>query len=109
MSRAGVASLPRSMPVVAFSHAHLVVETMDQIEQLNPVMLAQVGEQQLMALPLCESDAALGARLVGEELEFALRRERSGQDMQAPIGYTRKLTASAATRAKLKRSEVKSK
>lgn len=109
MSRAPLKRLPASVPVVAFSHAHLIVERMDQVERLDPVMLARVGEHQFMPLPLCESDAGLGPQLVGGELELALRRERRDGDLQDPIGYTRKLAATAASRAKLKRSEAKSK
>lgn len=109
MSRAPLTRLPASISVVAFSHAHLIVETMDQVERLNPVMLARVGKHQLMPFPLCESDAGLGPRLVGEELQLVLRRERCDDDLHEPIGYVRKLSASAVSRSKLKRSEVKSK
>src|SRR5262249_333679 len=94
MSEAHLAPLPRSMPTVAFSHAHLVVETMDQVENVNGVMLARVNANQVMALPLCDSDAELGPRLVGEELGYALRREGSADDSRAPIVYRRKLAAS---------------
>lgn len=109
MSRAAPSTLPRSLPAVAFSHSHLVVEAMNQTEDLNPVMLVRVGDRQLMALPLCESDAGIAPRLVGESLGLALRRKHSLMDPRAPIDYERKLTASAATRAKLKRNELKAK
>jgi len=109
MSRAAPSNLPRSLPAVAFSHSHLVIEAMNQTENLNPVMLVRVGDRQLMALPLCESDAAIAPRLVGESLGLMLRRKHSLTDPRAPIDYERKLSASAATRAKLKRNEVKTK
>jgi len=82
---------------------------MNQTEDLNPVILVRVGDRQLMALPLCESDAGMAPRLVGEKLGLALRRKQSLTDPRAPIDYERKLAASAATRAKLKRNELKAK
>lgn len=109
MSRAALSTLPRSLPAVAFSHSHIVVEAMNQTEDLNPVILVRVGDRQLMALPLCESDTGMAPRLVGEKLGLALRRKQSLTDPRAPIDYERKLAASAATRAKLKRNELKAK
>ena len=109
MLRATLSALPPSVRAVAVSHAHLIVETMDQTENLNAVVLARLTDDQLMALPLCESDAALAPRLVGETLHLALRRRHSETGPREAIVYERKLVASAATRAKLKRTDVKSK
>ena len=109
VSRATRSALPASLRAVAFSHSHLIVEAMDQTENLNAVILARLTDDQFMALPLCEADAALAPRLIGETLHIALRRRRSNTNSREPIVYERKLVASAATRSKLKRTEVKSK
>lgn len=109
MSRATLSAIPASVRAVAYSHSHLIVETMDQIENLDPVILARVTDDQFMALPLCQSDAAIGPSLVGETLQTALRRRRTSTDPREPIVYERKLVASAATRMKIKRNELKSK
>jgi hypothetical protein len=108
MSRASLARLPRTLPAIAFSHAHVVVETMDQTEGRRPVMLLRASGDQLLALQLCESDAGWGQRLVGEPLEVVLRKGPNVSPNE-PIVYGRKVAASAGTRARLKRNEVKSK
>ncbi len=109
MAQAGRAALPRTMSAVAFSHAHAIVETMDQIGSLRPVALARVDRDRLLALPLCETDAALAPRLVGEPLELVLRRTELDGPPDEAIAYGRKFSASAITRARLKRIEPKSK
>jgi len=108
MAKSSPARLPKTMSAVAFSHAHFVVETMDQIEGLRPVMLMRAPDGQLIALPLCETDAGLGVRLVGEGLELVLRRSQSDGRPDEAITYVRKVASSVATRAHLKRNEAKS-
>jgi hypothetical protein len=109
MSTAQPSPLPRTLRAVGFSHAHAIVETMDQREGLKPVMLLCAPGDRQLALPLCESDADWGPRLVGEQLEVVLRRSSPGVDGNEPIVYGRKVSASAGIRAKLKSNEVKSK
>jgi hypothetical protein len=108
MAASRPAPLPKTMYAVAFSHAHLVVETMDQVEGLRPVMLMRTPDGQHLALPLCEADAGLGMRLVGEGLELVLRRSQTDGGPDEAIAYVRKVASSVATRARLKRNETKS-
>ena len=101
--------LPRAMSAIAFSHAHLVVETMDQVGNLKPAMLMRTQDGQHFALPLCEADANIGARLVGENLELVVRRSGTEARADEAIAYVRKVASGANTRARLKRDETKSK
>jgi hypothetical protein len=105
MSGAQSAALPKSLTAAAFSHAHLVVERMDQKTSLDPAVLVRIGDAQLMAFPLAESDASLGSQLVGEELALTLRRTGADNGKDEALAYQRKATATAATRARLKKTE----
>jgi hypothetical protein len=109
MEMASDVPLPRVMSAIAFSHAHLVVETMDQIGNLKPVMLMRAQDGHHFALPLCEADANLGARLVGESLQLVVRRSGTESRADEAIAYVRKVASGANTRARLKRNEAKSK
>jgi hypothetical protein len=82
---------------------------MDQTQGLRPVMLMRAANNRLLALPLCETDAHLGTRLVGERLEIVLRRKQPQFDTNEPIVYGRKVAAGVGTRAKLKQRDAKSK
>jgi hypothetical protein len=97
-------ALPRSFRGLESSHAHCIVESMDQVSARRPVMLVEARNGQLFALPLCEADAQLSAELVGETLELVLRRNRNDVGSNDPIPYGRKLAASAIARARLKRN-----
>lgn len=101
MATAKPAGLPASLKAIGFSHRHIVVETMDQVSARGAVMLAQ-SDEQLFALPLCETDVPHGAHLIGEMLELVLRRKSARLGSNDPIAYTRKLAASAATRVRVK-------
>lgn len=98
------ALLPRSFRGLESSHAHPVVESMDQVSDRRPVMLVEARNGQVFALPLCESDAQHGAELVGETLELGLRRTRNDIGPNDPISYGRKLVAGAIVRQRLKRN-----
>ena len=99
--------MPRSFRGVEHSHAHCIVESMDQVSGRNPVMLAEARNGQLFALPLCESDAQHGAALIGETLELVLRRAQNDLGSNEPISYARKLAASAIVRLRLKKNSNK--
>jgi hypothetical protein len=103
MREAAISPLPRALLALEASHDHVIVETMDQIASRGAAMLVQLGKDQLLALPLCASDAAHGPELVGEALEFALRRTNDGLGPRDPIAYGRRLAASAETRLSLKK------
>ena len=107
MSDSNTAALPRSFHALAGSHAHSIVETMDQISEQSAVMLVQARNGQLFAFPLCETDAKCGAELVGETLELGLRRTRNNLGSNDPIPYGRKLAASAMVRSRLKSNSSK--
>jgi len=107
MSAPDRTAMPRTFKGLEVSHAHTVVETMDQVSGLATVMLAEARNGQLFALPLCESDALHGAELVGETLELTLRRTGDSVGPGDPISYGRKLAASASTRLRLKRDSKK--
>jgi hypothetical protein len=109
MEAARPSALPKTMSAVAFSHAHLVVETMDQVGGLGPVMLMRASDGRHLALPLCDADAGLGARLVGESLALVLRRARTDGRSDDAIAYVRKVAAGVDVRLRLKRNEAKSK
>jgi hypothetical protein len=96
--------LPRTLRAVAFSHSHLIVETMDQRTHLKPAALLSDEEGRLFAFPLCEADAEFGAQLIGETLQLVLRRLDANLKADEAIAYGRKVAAAPATRAKLKRS-----
>src|SRR5262249_43976011 len=74
MANASTARLPRHVRGLGYSHAHLIVETMDQRRDRHPAMLVETPQGQKLALLLCETDSALGPRLAGEDLEIAMRR-----------------------------------
>ena len=104
MNASARAALPRSFRAVETSHAHGIVETMDQVSGRRPVMLVEARNGQLFALPLCETDARHGPELVGETLELVLRRTRNNLGSSEPISYGRKLAASAIVRLRLKKN-----
>jgi hypothetical protein len=104
MRGADRAVLPQSFRGLETSHAHCIVESMDQVSARRSVMLVEARNGQLFALPLCEADAQLGAELVGETLELVLRRSQNDLGLNDPIPYGRKLAANAIVRARLKRN-----
>jgi hypothetical protein len=101
------AELPRTFRGAESSHAHSIVESMDQVWARRPVMLVEARNGQLFALPLCETDANHGSALIGETLELVLRRTRNDAGTNDPISYGRKLAASAITRLRLKKNSSK--
>lgn len=101
-------ALPRSFRGLESSHAHSIVESMDQVSGRRPVMLVEARSGQLFAFPLCETDAKQGAALVGETLDLVLRRTSNDVlESNEPISYGRKLAASAIVRQLLKRNSDK--
>src|SRR5262249_54904482 len=104
MDSSSSTSLPHSFRALESSHAHCIVESMDQVSERKPVMLVEARNGQLFALPLCETDAQHGAALVGETLELVLRRTQNSVGSSDPISYARKLAASAIVRLRLKRN-----
>jgi len=102
MTESKTVPLPQRMRAAGYSHRHTVVEVMDQSAAEAPFMLADGGDGQLFAFPLCESDARSGPLLVGEELELVLRRSEGELSPTEAIAYRRKLAATQSTRAKLK-------
>ncbi len=95
------ARAPRRLLAVAASHAHAVVETMDQLSARGSVMLAKAESGQLFALPLAEADASHAKALEGATLDLVLRRKSEALGPRDPISYQRKLAASAETRRAL--------
>jgi hypothetical protein len=103
MGEAAISVPPRGLLALEASHDHVIVETMDQIASRGAAMLVQLGKDQLLALPLCASDAARGPELIGETLELVVRRTNDGLGPRDPIAYGRRLAASAETRLSLKK------
>jgi hypothetical protein len=83
-----------------WSHAHLVIETMDQAAHAKPVMLMELADGQMIPMPLASSDRKHAADLVGQPLRVVLRRMRDGAG-DGPIVYGRKVAADPETRAAL--------
>ena len=106
MSDAGRTALPRSFRTLEASHAHGTVESLDQVSARRSVMLVEARNGQLFAMPLCETDAQLGAGLIGETLELVVRRTKN-VGSNDPISYGRKLAAGAIVRLRLKRNSDK--
>jgi len=106
MSDAGRTALPRSFRTLEASHAHGTVESMDQVSGRRSVMLVEARNGQLFAMQLCETDAQLGAGLIGETLELVVRRTKNVGSSD-PISYGRKLAADAIVRLRLKRNSDK--
>jgi uncharacterized OB-fold protein len=101
--------LPAELPVIGWSHAHLVFEQLDQIEDLRPAVLLELPKDQVWPMPLCESDSAHAKDLVGESVHLELRRSAHAAGANEPIVYMRKAAANPATRAKLNQERLKSK
>jgi hypothetical protein len=106
MRDSGRIPLPRNFRALEASHAHCIVESMDQVSGRRPVMLVEARNGQLFALPLCETDAQHGPALVGETLELVVRR-MGNVGSNDPISYGRKLAASAIVRLRLKKNSDK--
>jgi uncharacterized OB-fold protein len=98
---AELAAVPRRFEALHVSHAHAVVETMDQVTERRGVILAKSESGQLFAFPICEADAAHGKALEGAALDLVLRRKTGALGRRDPIAYQRKLAASAETRRAL--------
>lgn len=99
------AALPARLAAEGWSHAHLIVETLDQTGPRAPVMLMALPGGQKLAMPLADSDAAHPAALVGSQLDLVLRRI-GASGPKDPIRYGRKVAADAATRTRvLKKSD----
>ncbi len=99
-------ALPHSFRGLETSHAHSIVESMDQASGRRPVMLVEARNGQLFALPLCETDAQHAAALIGETLELVVRRTGDAGSND-PISYGRKLAAGAIVRLRLKKNSNK--
>jgi hypothetical protein len=100
-TKATLAPAPRRFQALYASHAHAVVETMDQVSGRCDVMLAKSDGGQLFAFPLGEADAARAKSLEGATLDLVLRRKSDPLGPRDPIAYQRKLAASAETRRAL--------
>jgi hypothetical protein len=86
-----------------WSHAHLVIETMDQAAHAKPAMLMELPGGQMIPMPLASSDRGHAADLVGQPLRIVLRRMRDGAG-DDPIAYGRKVAADPETRAAVLKS-----
>lgn len=102
-SAMSTARLPATLRAVGFSHAPLVIETLDQKGARAPVMLVELAHGQKLAIPLAESDAAHAGDLVGAELRLVLRRI-DAEGTRGPIRYGRKVAADPATRIQRRKS-----
>lgn len=100
---AHLSALPRTLPARGFSHAHLVIETLDQTPRTKPFMLMELPGGEMLPMALADSDAAHARDLVGENLRLVLRRARSG-GADGPIVYARKVAADPHTRSVLQRN-----
>jgi hypothetical protein len=96
-----LAPAPRWLQALHTSHAHVIIETMDQLSGRGDVMLTKAESGQIFALPLCEADAPHAKALEGATLELVLRRKSDALGPRDPIAYQRKLSASAETRRAL--------
>jgi hypothetical protein len=101
MQSAVRAPLPGKLRAVAWSHGHLVVETLNQIASQGRAMLLELAKGHWIALPLCETDRAHAPDLVGSELRLVLRRTNKLLGASDPVAYGRKVAADAATRIRL--------
>lgn len=100
-ANASLAPPPRKFEALHASHAHAIVETMDQLSGRSDVMLAKAETGQMFAFPLCEADVSHARGLEGATLALVLRRRGDAPGLRDPIAYQRKLSASAETRRAL--------
>ncbi len=98
MANASPARMPRRFQALVASHAHTIIETMDQLSGRGDVMLAKAESGQLFVFPLSEADAPHAKALEGRSLDLVLRRKSDALGPRDPIAYQRKLSASVETR-----------
>jgi hypothetical protein len=103
-----IENLPADLRVVAWSHAHVVFERLDQIEARQPAVLVELPKGQVWPMPLSETDGAHAKDLVGETVRLELRRSAE-VGAREPIAYVRKAAASPAIRAKIIQRNLQSK